>query len=141
MYIRYWTLNIIIIIINCFITLTLWFILYAYCTDLTSDPFNMDETDPLKSRAIESSLWEFRVRTFHSKITSSTQFFPWFILISYTFMYFYFQSLENHYYHRVSKLASQCNNPLNQVETKIEDLLENDLNCVRFYHTFEIIFN
>jgi len=29
--------------------------------DLTDDPYNPDEADPMKCRAIESSLWELKV--------------------------------------------------------------------------------
>ena len=32
--------------------------------DLTNDPFSMDEPDPVKCKALESSLWELKVSFF-----------------------------------------------------------------------------
>ena len=43
-------------------------------TDLTDDPFSMDEPDPAKCKALESSLWELKVSFF--LLLFCVKFFP-----------------------------------------------------------------
>lgn len=40
-------------------------ILAEFLSELQEDPYNSEEQNPVKSKAIESSLWELKVRPIH----------------------------------------------------------------------------
>jgi len=42
--------------------------LFLCCEDLRDDPYDPNEVDPVKCRAIESSLWELKVSFAHLKL-------------------------------------------------------------------------
>lgn len=117
--------------------------------DMSEDPYIMEEEDPSKSRALESSLWEIQVC--HPKMSTWLCFgslppllLPLHVLavdspsplwecrwmsvtldlLDYLLFVLLFQSLQNHYHPDVAKAAAVLNQSLSEMEDDISGLLE-----------------